>query len=70
MIYQFDKNLVENQPKSFYITFDKDDEDVTYANKGFKEVVVNFVRIEALYNKCRTIFPSKKKLHHHLKSGW
>lgn len=47
----------------------KDNQNVTYTDKGFKEVVVNFVQIEALCSKCRTTFFSKMKLHHHLKSG-
>lgn len=68
-IYQLDKDQVENQLKSFYNTFNKDDKDITYANKGFKNVVVNFIRIKALCNKCRATFPSKTKLHHHLESG-
>lgn len=59
-IYQLDKDQVENQLKSFYNTFNKDDKDVTYANKGFKDVVVNFIRIKALCNKCRATFSSKQ----------
>ena len=60
---------MEDQPEDFYTTFDKNDEDITYADEGFKEVAINFVRIKTLCNNCRAIFPSKSKLHHHLNSG-
>lgn len=42
---------------------------MAYSNKGFDEVAVNFVGIEALCSKYRTTFPSGSKLHNHLKSG-
>lgn len=69
MIYQVDGDPVDNQPKDFYTTFFQQDEDVTYTDKSFIEVVVNFVRIKALCNKCRATFSSKTKLHYHLKTG-
>ncbi len=69
-VYQLDKNQIKNQPKGFYTIFNEDDEDVIYADVDFKEVVVNFVGIEALCSKCRATFPSKTKLYHHLKSGY
>lgn len=67
-VYQLDADPVENQLEGFYTTFDKNDKEVTYADKGFEEVAVNFIGIEALCNKCRTMFLSKSKLHHYLKS--
>lgn len=64
------KNAMENQPESFYNTFDKDGDNVTYSEEGFDKIVVNFVSIEAFYTKCRAIFPSRLKLHNQLKSRY
>ncbi len=66
-VYQLDEDPVENQTDGFYTTFDENDENVTYADKGFEEVAVNFVGIETSCTKCRATFPSKSKLHYHLK---
>ncbi len=68
-VYQLDEDPVENQLEGFYTTFDENDKEFTYADEGFEKVAVNFVGIEASYSKYRATFPSKSKLHHHLKSG-
>lgn len=60
---------MENQPKGLYNTFEEEDNNVTYLDKGFDEIAVNFVRIEAFCIKCHTIFPSRSKLYKYLKSG-
>ena len=44
-IYEVDKDPVENQPRGFYTTFDKENKNVNYVNKSFEEIVVNFIRI-------------------------
>lgn len=61
---------MKDQPKSFYTRFDDEGKDVTYSDKGFEKIAVNFVGIETSYNKCRATFFSKSKLHNHLKSGY
>ena len=68
-VYQVDKDAVENQLKGFYNTFEEKNDDVTYSDKGFDKIAVNFVGIETSCIKCRTTFPSKLKLHNHLKNG-
>lgn len=60
---------MENQPKGFYTTFENEERNVTYSDKGFDKVLVNFVGIETTYLKCRSSFPSKSKLYKHLKAG-
>lgn len=60
---------MEDQPEGFHTTFDADGEDFTYSDEGFDEVVVNFVGIETSCSKCHSSFPSKSKLHKHIKAG-
>lgn len=69
-VYQLNEDLIKNQPESFYTIFNKNDKNVTYADKDFEEVAVHFVAHEALCSKCRATFSSKTKLHYHLKSGY
>lgn len=49
--------------------FEDEEGDVTYLDKGFNEVFVNFVGIETSCLKCRSSFLSKSKLHKHVKAG-
>lgn len=39
-------------------------EGITYLNKSFHEIVINFVEIEIVYSKCHSSFFSKLKLYH------
>lgn len=68
MVYQIHNKNIENQPESFYITFDDKEGDVIYLNKDFYKVIVNFVRIEMTCLKCRSFFLSKSKLYRHVKA--
>lgn len=43
---------------------------MAHLNKGFVEVFVNLIGIEAVCSKCRSSFPSKSKLHRHIKSKY
>ncbi len=67
-VYQVDKGPVEDELEGFYTTFENEADKVFYSNEGFDEVTVNFVGIETSCIKCRTTFPSRSKLHNHLKS--
>ncbi len=58
---------MKDQPKGYYTRFDDKGKDITYSNKDFKEIAVNFIRIEALCNKYHITFSSKSKLYNHLK---
>lgn len=69
-IYQIDKNLVENQPKSFYTILEDESKNIAYSDKSFEDVAVNFVEIEALYTNCYAIFTFRSKLYNYLKSGY
>lgn len=60
---------MKDQSEGFHTTFDEDGEDITYSNKGFDGVIVNFVGIETSCSKCYSSFPSKLKLHKHIKVG-
>ena len=68
-VYQVDKNPVDDQSESFYTTFGDEGDEMTYSDKGFDKITMNFVKIETLCFRCHTTFPSKSKLHNHLKSG-
>ena len=46
-IYQIDENVVENQLKGFYNIFEEEGNKLTYSNKGFDKIAVNFVGIKA-----------------------
>lgn len=59
---------MKNQSKRFYTTFENKDGDVIYLNKGFDEVIVNFVEIETTCLKCHSSFFSKSKLYKHIKT--
>lgn len=60
---------MEDEPKGLYTTFENEADKVSYSDEGFDKVAVNFVRIETLCTKCRASFPSRTKLHNHLKSS-
>lgn len=64
---QVDGDPMEDQPESFYTRYDDENNDITHSDKGFEEIAVNFVGIDASCSKCRAIFPSKSKLHTYLK---
>lgn len=49
--------------------FENKERDITYSDEGFDKVLINFVGIEITYMKCRSLFPSKSKLHKHVKAG-
>ena len=68
-VYQIENDAPEQQPESFHITFEPEEEELAYSDEDFDEVFVNFVRIEAVCSKCRSLFPSKSKLYTHIKSG-
>lgn len=44
--------------------------EVYYLNKNFEDIDANFVKIESLYRKCRSLFSSKSQLHKHLKKDY
>lgn len=60
---------MEDQLEGFHTTFEIEDEEVTYSNKGFNKVFVNFVEIEATCSKFRSSFFLKSKLHNHIMTG-
>ncbi len=68
-VYQVDEGQVEDGPEGFYTTFENEANKVSYSNEGFDKVTVNFVGIETLCTKYRATFPSRSKLHNHLKSS-
>lgn len=49
---------------------DSEDKEADYSDGDFKEVVANFVRVEMVYSKYSSSFPSKLQLHKHLKVGY
>ena len=49
--------------------FEPGKKDVTYSNKDFNKVVINFVGIKTLYTKCHATFSSKSKRYNYLKTG-
>lgn len=69
-VYQVNDKDVEDQLEDFYITFENEERDVTYLDKGFGKVLVNFVKIETTCLKCRSFFFSKSKLHKYVKAGY
>lgn len=69
-VYLVDNGDFKNRLKSFYMTFNPVVEEVDYSDKGFKEVIANFVKIETICSKCNSFFPSQLQLHKHLKTGW
>lgn len=42
---------MKDQPKEFYAIFEVEKKDLTYSNRGFDKVIVNFVRIETVCSK-------------------
>ena len=68
-VYQIDEGPVEDEPKGFYITFGHKADKVSYLDEGFDEVAVNFVGIKTSCTRCYATFPSRSKLHSHLKNG-
>ena len=68
-VYQLNDENFENRPEGFYTTFDPKGKEVDYCDKDFKEVIANFVRIETVFSKCSSSFPSRLQLHKHLKAG-
>lgn len=61
---------MKNQTESFYITFKEEKRDVSYSDKGFNKILVNFVGIETIYLKYCSSFPLKSKLHKYVKAGY
>lgn len=68
-IYQITDKNTDQHSEGFYTTFETERERLAYLDKGFDKVFVNFVRIETVCSKYRSLFPSKSKLHIHIKSG-
>ena len=68
-VYQVVDKTMEDQPEDFYTIFDANGENVAYLDEGFDEVVINFVGIETSYSKYHSFFPSRSKLHKHIKAG-
>ncbi len=69
-VYQVDEDVVENQPNDFYNTFEEEGDDVIYSDEGFDKMTINFVGIETSCTKYYATFPSRSKLHNHLKSSY
>lgn len=69
MVYQIEIDATEQQPEGFHTMFEPKEEELAYLDEGFDEVFDNFVGIEAVCSKCRSLFPSKSKLHTQIKSG-
>ena len=67
-VYSVDCHAIEQQPEGFHTTFEPEEKELAYLDESFDEVFVNFVGIEAVYSKCHSSFPSKSKLHMHIKS--
>lgn len=68
-VYQVDNEVMKDQPKGFYTILKFEKKDITYSDKGFDKVIINFVGIKTAYLKCHTSFPSKSKLHKHIKAS-
>lgn len=68
-VYHVNNKDIKNQPKGFYITFEDKKKDVTYLNKDFNKVIINFVEIEITYLKCQLSFLLKSKLHKYVKAN-
>ena len=60
---------MEDKPKGFYTAFGDEADEVSYLDKGFDKVAVNFIEIKTLCTRCHATFSSRSKLHSHLKSG-
>lgn len=69
-MYQIDDEDFNNRPKNFYITLGTKGKEVYYSNKGFDEVVANFVGIDIAYIRRSVSFSSKSPLHQYLKAGY
>lgn len=67
-IYLIDDKAIEDQLEGFHIIFDVDKEDITYLDKGFDKVIINFVRIETFCLKCYSSFPLESKLYKYIKA--
>lgn len=50
--------------------FESEEEKLAYLDKGFDEVFVNLVGIKIVCSKYHSLFPSKSKLHKHIKSEY
>lgn len=68
-VYQVDNEAMKDQSESFYTIFDADGEDITYLDKSFDKLIVNFIGIETFCLKCHSSFPLKSKLYKHIKAG-
>lgn len=69
-VYQVEKDLIKDQPKGFYTIFEDKSNNLTYSDKGFNKIAVNFVATETLCTKCCATFPSRLKLYNHWKTGY
>lgn len=61
---------MKNQTESFYIMFKEEKGDVSYLNKGFDKILLNFVGIKTICLKCCSSFLLKPKLHKYVKAGY
>ena len=68
-LYQIENDATEQQLEGFYTMFEPEEEELAYSDEGFDKDFVNFVGNEAVCSKWRSSFPSKLKLHMHIKSG-
>ena len=66
-VYQIENDAPEQQSGGFHTTFESAEEELAYSDESFDKVFVNFVEIEAVCSKCRSLFPSKSKLHTQIK---
>lgn len=69
-VYQVDEKDFENRSQNFYTIFDLVGKGVNYFDKGFKELIANFVEIETFCSRCNSSSPLKSQLHKHLKAGY
>lgn len=71
-VYQYIKEKgiyeIDNNPASEIDEEDLNAKNFYFTNKGYKELQVNFVRIESMYNRCSTSFQSCSTLHKYIKS--
>lgn len=61
---------MEDSSKSFYIKYDDKNEDSTYSDKDFQEILINLIKIDTSCSMDCATFPSKSKLHNHLKNNY
>lgn len=52
------------------MTLEYDTKEDLYSNKRFNKVDINFVKIELLYKKYKSLFFIKSQLYKHLRDGY